>query len=83
MAENYATGIPYRAFTDASRRYRKAKSIGMRRRQHYERIEPIAELPDLTAALTPVKMIIMCRRSKIHRFHRLKALFGDNTTSDG
>ena len=75
-----------KAFTDAVKAgdIEKAKSLYAPARQHYERIEPIAELfSDLDGSIDAREDDFEQKAAdpKFTGFHRLeKALFGDNTT---
>ncbi len=76
-----------KAFTDAVKAgdIEKAKSLYAPTRQHYERIEPIAELfSDLDGSIDAREDDYEQKAAdpKFTGFHRLeKALFGDNSTS--
>ena len=74
-----------KAFTDAVKAgdIEKAKSLYAPTRQHYERIEPIAELfSDLDGSIDAREDDYEQKAAdpKFTGFHRLKALFGDNST---
>ncbi|OAT20544.1 ferrous iron transport periplasmic protein [Buttiauxella noackiae ATCC 51607] len=77
-----------KAFTDAVKAgdIEKAKSLYAPTRQHYERIEPIAELfSDLDGSIDAREDDYEQKANdpKFTGFHRLeKALFGDNSTKD-
>ncbi|UXY09305.1 iron uptake system protein EfeO [Kosakonia sp. ML.JS2a] len=77
-----------KAFTDAVKAgdIEKAKALYAPTRQHYERIEPIAELfSDLDGSIDAREDDYEHKAAdpKFTGFHRLeKALFGDNTTKD-
>ncbi len=86
MAETTQLVTDTKAFTDAIKAgdIEKAKALYAPTRQHYERIEPIAELfSDLDGSIDAREDDYEQKAAdpKFTGFHRLeKALFGDNTT---
>lgn len=86
MAETMQLVTDTKAFTDAIKAgdIEKAKALYAPTRQHYERIEPIAELfSDLDGSIDAREDDYEQKAAdpKFTGFHRLeKALFGDNTT---
>ena len=86
MAETTQLVADTKAFTDAIKAgdIEKAKALYAPTRQHYERIEPIAELfSDLDGSIDAREDDYEQKAAdpKFTGFHRLeKALFGDNTT---
>lgn len=86
MAETTQLVTDTKAFTDAINAgdIEKAKALYAPTRQHYERIEPIAELfSDLDGSIDACEDDYEQKAAdpKFTGFHRLeKALFGDNTT---